>query len=47
MVQTTASISEAMDRKTHGSSGGLKDEEDSFPMPEGTKQPLLLLSPGW
>lgn len=45
MIQTTVSISEAMDIKAHGSSGGLKDEEKSFPMSEGT-QPLLLLSAG-
>lgn len=35
-----------MDKKAHGSSGGLKDEEKSFPMSEGTQQPLLLLSAG-
>lgn len=46
MIQTTVSISEAMDIKAHGSSGGLKDEEKSFPMSEGTQQPLLLLSAG-
>lgn len=42
----TASVSEAMDRKAHDSSGGLKDEEKSFPMSEGIQQPLLLLSTG-
>lgn len=44
MVKTTASVSEAMDRKAHGNSGGLKDEEKSFPTSEGRQQPLLLLS---
>lgn len=44
--KTTASVTEAMDRKAHGSSGGLKDEEKSYPKSEGTQQPLLLPSTG-
>lgn len=48
MVQTTASVSGAMDNRDHSSSGGPKDaEEKSFLMSEGTQEPLSLLTAGW